>query len=246
MFFEAGAFYFVYLAVFGGIVGILVATLISKMKDKSYEEKLKPIRFFFVVLVILEITKIYALITINEALHPLRYPIVFCSIILYAWPLFSFKHNRFSEAAKSLAVLPSMAAGLVFLVMPGNIAPAQLYATGSNLSGFFVYALAAHSFFFHILMIGMGVYILAVRIYTIQKNNYYSAFLAMSSYLAIATVISLYIRNNISIFGPQSGQLGFLYNEVGYIPGQLLLIALLFAIYFAIHKLAGKNTETRA
>jgi len=241
MFFNAGAFYFIYLAIFGGFTVVLTAFLTVKFKDKPYAQKLKPIRWLFAILVVLEVVKIFWLITINEALHPLRYPIVFCSIILYAWPLFAFKSNRFSDAAKSLAVFPAILAGIIFLMMPGDISPAQLYASNSAISGFLIYALAAHSFLFHCVMIGIAIYILVMKIYTVGKNNYFGAFLALSFYLAVATVISLFIRNNISIFGPQSGFLGFLYNAVGYIPGQLILVAICFAGYLALHKILGKK-----
>ncbi|MCL2756029.1 MAG: YwaF family protein [Firmicutes bacterium] len=251
MFFNAGAFYYIYLAIFASITIGLIALLIWKFKGKSYEQKLRPIRWLFFILVVLEIVKIFWLIAINGALHPLRFPIVFCSIILYAWPMFIFKANRFSEGAKSLAVIPAIIAGLAFLIMPGDISPAQMYASESTITGFFTYALAAHSFFFHCVMIGIAIYMLAVGIYKIRKDNYFSAFLTISFYLAIATFISLFIRSNISIFGPQSGQLGFLYNTVGYIPGQLVLVIALFGAFFGVHKFVGlfdrkKDNESNA
>jgi len=237
MFFEAGTFFYIYLAIFGLLTVGVVVFLIIKYKNKEYEQKLKPIQWLFFLLVFLEVVKIFWLITRGGGLAPLRFPIVFCSIILYAWPMFAFRKNRFSEGAKALAVIPAMLAGISFLIRPGDISPEQIG------DGFFTYAIAAHSFFFHCLMIGVAVYMLAVGIYKIRKDNYFSAFLTLTFYLIAATVISLFIGNDISIFGPQSGFLGFLYDLAGYVPGQLLLISVTFILFFTVHKSIGKNKD---
>ena len=239
MFWESGAFYYIHFAIYGTLTALLVTFLIWKFKDKSYDQKLRPIRYLLFFLIALEVVKVFWLIAFHGVLHPLRFPIVFCSIILYAYPLFAFKNNRFSDAAKSLSVFPSIIAGLAFLILPSSISPEQLAGHPASL----VYALASHSFLFHFLMIGIAIYILATGIYTVRKNNYFAAFLAMSTYIAIATAISLYIGNDISIFGPNSGFLGFLYDAVGYVPGQLVIIAFAFLVFFTAHKLAGRKDE---
>lgn len=84
------------------------------LKNKSEKAKLWPIRIVFFLLVALEIAKIFYLIGRDGAFYPNRYPIVFCSMVMYAYPLFCFKQNRFSDVAKGFSIIPSILAFVMF------------------------------------------------------------------------------------------------------------------------------------
>jgi len=228
MFYTNGAFYYIYLFSSLAIVVPLIIWLSIKNKKETLTNKLKPIKYIWITLIILEVLKIWWLIYELGSLPPNRFPLVFCSIILYTCPLFCFKETKLSEAARGLSIIPAMIATMAFLILPGDIR-LQFPHT------FTTYILAAHSFLFHTIMMGIAIYMIVVKIYVFKRNNYIPAFLAYATYIGIATGLSLLIGADISIFGPDSPNLGIIYDIAGYLPGQIALLGSLFFIYMLIH-----------
>jgi len=239
MFFEAGLFYLWHLLGTLLVIVPLFIWLSIKYKTASLSDKLKPIRIISLCLIGFEIIKIFLLISYDGYLAPLRYPIVFCSIILYSYVLFAFKENKLSEGARAISIIPAILAGLAFLIMPGNITPEQTQINNWTLS----HLMPIHSFVFHIIMIAVAVYMLVTKIYVFRKDNYYQAFLSIVVYIGLATIISIGIGADISIFGPNSGQLSILYNNFGYIGGQLILLLVSFGLFYGVHQLFGKKIK---
>jgi hypothetical protein len=191
-------------------------------KDKSDEKKLLPIIVVWVALTLAEIWKIFYLITIDGEFRPLRYPFVFCSIVLYTFPLFCFKQNKLSNVAKSLSVIPSIAAFILFEAVQVSY-PMNL--------------MQAHSYFFHSSMVTVAIYLLTVRLYRFKFNDFFSLSVSLGLYVAFCVCVSLFIGADISIFGPQSGNLAIVYNNFGYVPGNIILIILVFLLLFGFHSL---------
>ena len=76
-----GLVIFTTLAIVGGI-------LLKKKDDKT---RLLPIKIVWLILIIMEIMKIYYLIGRDQGFCSNRYPIVFCSIAMFTYPMFCFK-----------------------------------------------------------------------------------------------------------------------------------------------------------
>ena len=68
-------------------IAVYVVFFTQKYKNSSEEEKMKPIKWLYALLIITEVLKIFYLIMQNGEFRPLRYPLVFCSTILYTIPL---------------------------------------------------------------------------------------------------------------------------------------------------------------
>lgn len=205
-----------------------------------------PIKIIWVVLVVFEVLKLGHMIATNSikvdgvdinspAFVPLRYPFVFCSLCMYTYPLFIFKKNKLSDSAMAFSVIPFF---ITFLAAAIN---------NSNPSYIFEFW-HAHSYGFHYLMGAVSVYLITSGLYKFKLKDWFRIFVWFGGYIALSTIISLFIGADMSIFGPESGFVGFLYDGFGYATGNLLLILvigmLLFAIYGLIH-IIGKHRPVK-
>lgn len=203
------------------VVIILFVTLCTLLlKNKSEKAKLWPIRIVFFVLVALEIAKIFYLIGRDNYFFPNRFPIVFCSMIMYAYPIFCFKENRFSDVAKGFSVIPSILAFIMFAAIQWKY----------NMS-----IMQVHSFIYHGSMLAVAIYLLTSKLYKFEFKKFYGQFLAVGGYLLIASTISLLIGGPISVFAPGDPYLAFLYDVSGFSVGICIMIVAVFVAYFAVY-----------
>lgn len=199
-----------------------VVTFTFVFRNASEKKKLLPVRLVFYMLVILEVAKLFYLIGRDEAFYPNRYPIVFCSMVMFAYPIFCFKPNRFSDAAKGFCVIPSILAFFMFAAIQ--------YRYDMSI-------IQVHSYIYHGSMIAVAIYLLTSKLYKFEFKKFYGQFLIVSGYIVIASCISLLIGGGISIFGPNDPYLSFLYDSIGFAESICLMIVALFVAYFAVYEI---------
>lgn len=192
----------------------------KKYKNETEDKKLKPIRIVFWSLIILEVLKIFYLIAQNGYLDPSRYPFVFCSLVMYAYPLFCFKKNKFSNVAMAFCVLPCFVVYLMFVAVQWQ------YSMG---------LIQAHSYYYHGAMMAVSIYLMTSKLYKFKLKDFYSIFLCLGGYILFAVVLSLFIGGDISIFGPKKSFIKFFYDKVGYAIGNIILIILIFLFCFLLY-----------
>lgn len=196
---------------------------IKKFKNKSYSEKLKPLKFLYIILIIMELFKIISYISTNKNYPPARYPIIYCSFIMYAYPIICYKdqNNTASRIAKSISAITGLVIGGLFLVFcPDENYTIELFY--HNL----------HSRFYHFAMLAGAIYIIAVKLYDFRFKDFYMSGLTVSAYMVFCTIMSIFIGGDISYFGPDSGPMSTIYNIFGYSVGNTLLVILIMLISF--------------
>lgn len=205
-----------------GIVAYVVFFTI-KYKNSTEEDKMKPIKWLYALLVITEILKIFYLIKENGEFRPLRYPLVFCSTVFYTVPLFIFK-TKLSEFGKVATVYLCVVSFVLFAAI-------QWMYKMSLIQG--------HSYFFHGAMMAIATYMITSKIYTFDKKKFFDMFIFLEVYVTFAAVLSLFIGEDISLFGPNSSYLGFIFNTFGYFAGVLILHILFYLVCLGIFSLIG-------
>lgn len=191
-------------------------------ENKDEKAKMLPIIILWAALVAAEIWKISYLIATDGSFNPNRYPIVFCSMVMYAIPLFAFKENRFSKIAKLFTLITSIFAVVMFFATQW-----QYPFEGMNI----------HSYFYHGSMLAISVYMILIRTYTFEKNDFYKLFLILAGYVAMNTVLGLVVGDYISLFGPNSSYLGFLDGIFGFLPKNFLVIIVMYLLCLGVFKL---------
>ncbi len=210
------------MAISAVVIAAYAALCTIFLKNASENAKLIPVRVVFFMLIALEVAKIFYLIGRDGNFYPNRYPIVFCSMAMYAYPIFCFKKNRFSDVAKGFSVLPSILAFIMFAAIQYKY----------NMS-----IIQVHSYIYHGSMLAVAVYLISSGLYRFEFKKFYPQSLAVGGYIAGAAVISLLIGGNISVFGPGDPYLGFLYNVSGFAPGICIMLVAQFAAHALVYGL---------
>ena len=200
-----------------------------KYKDSSDDEKMKPIKWLYYILVVAEVLKIFYLIMENQEFRPLRYPLVFCSTIFYTIPLFMCK-TRFSNFGKIATVYASIVAFVLFSAI-------QWMYKMSLIQG--------HSYFYHGAMMAIALYMITSKLYKFNRKDYYKMFLFLFIYTLFASVLSLYIGEDISLFGPNSSYLAFIFKPFGYFLGMLVLQVMFYLACLGIFSLISVFTKIK-
>ena len=212
------------------IIFVVVCTI--KTKNKTEEEKLIPVKVMFFALIGWEVFKIFYLIHQNGYYDTSRYPLVFCSAVMYTYPLFCFKKNKLSNAAMAYSVIPSIIVFILFV---------------ATQSSYKMSLIQGHSYFYHGTMLAVAIYLMTSGLYKFKFKDFFALTLMVGGYVIFATVLSIFLGGNISIFGPGSSYLGFLYKNFGYAVGNLLLVAvvmlLCFVVYGIIHLCSKKKNK---
>lgn len=188
----------------------------AKFKKKSYNDKLKPLIFLYVMLIILEFFKIFYHISVQAQYPPQRYPIVFCSLIMFTYPIIchSKKETMAVRISKALSIIPCIVIGACYLfILPGVSSGFSTYSFVMNL----------HSRFYHFCMLAGALYMIFVKLYDFRFKDFFASGLTVGGYFLLCTILSLFIGGNLSYFGPTSAPVQFLYQAVGYAVGNVLL-----------------------
>lgn len=214
---------------------VVLCTLFLKKADER--RRLIPVRVVFFVLIALEVAKIFYLIGRDGSFYPNRFPIVFCSMSMYAYPVFCFKQNRFSDMAKGFSVLPGILAFLLFAAIQ--------YKYNMSL-------MQVHSYIYHGSMLAVAVYLIASGSYRFKFKKFYPQSLLVGAYILTAAVLSLLIGGNISVFGPGDPYLSFLYDRAGFAVGICVLLLIQFAAHALVYGVvalcmrAAQNRRSRS
>lgn len=201
-----------------------VVTFTLLFKNAGERQKLLPIRVIFFLMITFEVLKIFWLVGKDGYYYTNRFPIVFCSMSMFAYPVFCFKRNRFSDAAKGFSIIPGIAAFILFASIQKN---------------YDMSIMQVHSYFYHGSMLAVAVYLITSKLYVFEFRKFYSQFLLVGGYIAAACVLSMVIGGPISVFAPGDPYLGFVYNMGGYMVGVCVLLIVLFLAYFAVYGIAG-------
>ena len=201
-------------------IALFVILCTHFLKNKSEKIRLIPVIVIFFLLVVLEVWKIYRLIRTDGSFAPLRYPIVFCSLVMYAYPLFCFKKNRFSELAKGFSVIPCIIIFILFVAVQ--------YTYPWTL-------MQAHSYVFHGAMMAVAIYLITSKLITFRFRDFFMNGLLIAAYILLCTVISLAIGADISLFGPESSFLSVIYSNLGYGVGNVVLMCVVMLLSAGIY-----------
>lgn len=218
--------------IIGLIITLIIIIVTTKLvKGKDEKVKLLPVKICFYVLIVLEVIKIYYLISRDGGFNANRFPIVFCSIVMYTYPMFCFKKNKLSDFAMGMSVLPCFIS-IIFVFL--SVGDYDMMQGGKfNIIHF-------HSVIYHLVMFGVSTYLITSKLYKFEFRKCVGIFLGLASYVSMATILTVFIQGDISFFGygfNGSPVFGFLYNKIGYFPGNLLLIILMGILSFAIYGL---------
>ena len=202
------------------VIALYVTLCTVFLKNADEKKKMIPIQVVFFMLVILEVAKIVYLIGRDDKFFPNRYPIVFCSMVMYAFPVFCFKKNRFSDIAMGFCVIPSILAFLMFAALQWK---------------YDMSLMQVHSYIYHGSMLAVALYLMTAKLYRFEFKKYYAHALTVGAYLVFASCISLLIGGAISVFAPTDPYLAFLYNLSGFGVGICILLIAEFVAHFAVY-----------
>lgn len=210
-----------------GVAFIVVFLIIcvKKFINADYKDKLKPLKFLYVFLIILEVLKIFYHIYHYNGFDRGAFPLAFCSNVMYTYPIICHTKNdsMASRICKAISIIPSVVVGILYLF----IFPNHGWGTFSFVMNF-------HSRLYHFCMLAGALYMIIVKLYDFRFKDFYFSAVAVYSYFTFCTVLSLFIKADIAHFGPNSAQLGFLYKKVGYVVGNVILCVVVFIIAILI------------
>ena len=194
---------------------VFLAVSLKLYSGKSYKERLKPLWFLTFLLIALEVIKIFYHITEKGAYPVQRYPYVFCSLVMYFYPIICLTSEKsiFSRVSKALAIVPSLVLGVGYLVAFGDASNADIYSFVMNL----------HSRLYHFAMFGCALYMIINKLYDFEFKDFYFSGITAGAYFTLCTVISLFIGGDLSYFGPTTKITQPIYNLFGYAVGNILL-----------------------
>ena len=76
----------------------------------------------------------------------------------------------------------------------------------------------------------IAIYMISSKIYVFERKSTYTTFLFFAAYTTFAAALSLFIGEDISLFGPNSSYLGILFNNFGFGAGMLVLLILIYLV----------------
>lgn len=217
---------------FIGIVFLVIFLIIGFKKygkSEDYRTRIKPIKFVFWFLLILEIAKIITHISINGYWNPKAWPIIYCSIAMYVYAIISYgkKDSLPVKMAFFNSIIPFIVIGSLYLfIFPevnwGGVTP-------------YGYIMNLHSRLYHFCNFAVAIYIIGTKLYTFEFKDWVPAAIANAGYFVFCTVLSLFVGGEISNFGPESPELvPYLYKFTGYATGNLVLALLCFVLSFLL------------
>lgn len=221
-------------------VVFLVVSLI-KYKNKPYKQKVKPLWFLTVLFIVLEIIKIFYHISVKGEYPMQRYPFVFCSLVMYFYPLICLtkETNVLSRSARAISIAPSIVLGVGYLVAFSDATGATLYPFLMNL----------HSRFYHFAMFGGALYMIFVGLYDFPIKDFFFTGIISGAYFLICTVVSIFMGGNLSYFGPTTTITKPLYDVFGYAVGNILFAIIAFIasllVYGAVYVIKKAITKSK-
>ena len=208
-----------------------------KYKDSSYKDKLKPIKYLAVLLIALEIVKIFWRISYNGNFQPGTYPLIFCSFVMYFYPIIccTEENSLPSRVCKAISIVPCVIMGILYVFINPYINNPTMTSFINNF----------HSRFYHFCMFAAAVYMLVTKMYDFRFSDHFPVTITVSMYLLFSCVISIFLKTDISLFTINSKYFGFIYKRFGYCVGNILLMILLYVISLSVYWFINRALKVR-
>jgi len=201
-----------------------------RYRKSSYKDKLKPLKLIFFIVVILEIIKIFYHIASQKAYPPQRYPLLFCSLPMFLYPIiFSTKEdNILSRMSKGISIFPFLVIGLLYAVLiPKGNEEIQVYP----------YIMNFHSRFYHFLIGAGALYMVIIKLYDFRFKDFFVVALGCCVYFLVISILSLFIGGSFLYIGVNTAYLEYFHNTFGYFTTYLLACIALFIAGFVLYSL---------
>jgi uncharacterized membrane protein YwaF len=224
-----------------GWTGVLILFLIivSIKAQKKYGEEfvLKIGAIFFLSLELIK----YLYLHFNGGLSFFYFPIQFCSLMLYAYPIIAFGKGKLSELVLPFAYVGGLAAGLIALLMPTNILgdPNTRWLDWNN----FIYTL---SFVYHAFMIYYSAFLVISKKYRTKLSDIKYVVIIASFFALVAQILNIISDNDFMMLNRGTGNpLSFLmkYNYFYYIASQLVLLVIISFIFIGMGTFTNRKKQ---
>lgn len=212
-------------------------------KEEDYYKRIKPIRFMFWFLAVLEVGKIIYHIAHNGNWNPKAFPIIYCSSAMYIYAIIGYgkKDSLPVRIALFSSIIPFLVVGSLYWVSFPN-------KNWNNVT-LFGYIMNLHSRLYHFANLAVAFYVLGTKMYRFEFKDWVPTSAINGVYFLFSTVGSLFIGGEISNFGPNSIELKNFYKFTGYATGNLIIIFVVFIVGFTLFKtidiIREKNIKTR-
>lgn len=207
------------------IIAIIIAVEITKTQNKDKIRKI--IRIVTAVAWILEIIKIIFNFSIGNAKNPNTYlPCYYCSLLLYAGIFSSIGKGKLQRIGDVFLETGGIIAGIVFLIFPTTSLPE--YPA--------LHFLSLHSFFFHGMMIYIGI-IMNLGNYAIlsKKDIKYYASLVITMSI-VAYIVNLIVNTNFMFISKDLPKtpLTIIYKATGKLYTILMVLVQAFLPFYIV------------
>lgn len=227
----------------GTIIGLAIfLPCMILLRKKDYKTKLIPLKVTFAFLVTFEIAKIYYLIGRNNNFHARSYPFIYCSSVMYllAMVCFAKKDSFLNRLGLGGIGIPFMVIGGLYYFSFPNL---------DNTCNLLNFILNIHSRVYHILAFFCALYIAVNKLYDYRFKDFLPVSAYSALYIQLCTVLSLFMRSDLSVFGPWTSEIKVVYNYCEYATGNLLLsIACLligFIVYLVINLIRSSISKSK-
>lgn len=207
---------------------IFLAICIPKYKNKDFSQKRKPLIFLYILLIVMEFLKIFANIAYTKSYTPSRYPIIFCSFVMFSYPIICHvkKDTMAWRIATALSIIPCVVIGGLYLfIFPYH---------SMDISPFY-YVMNIHSRFYHFCMLAGALYMTFTKFYDFRFKDSFAVGLTAGAYFIFCIILSLFIGGDLSYFGPNSEPMSLIYDTFGYAVGNVLLVILCMALSYSVY-----------
>lgn len=171
-----------------GHLGLIITTLVcvffvlKNTINKSKDEVYKIIKMLTIVLVGLEIFKIWFTLQDFKITEVKEWvPLYYCSLILYAGILSSFAKGKFKRVGDVFLATGAIVGGLVFILFPTTSLPTYPVFHFRSI----------HSFFFHGTMVYLTILVNKTHYIELEKKD----ILYFASFVGVVCIVALLLNN---------------------------------------------------
>ena len=203
------------------IMLILSVVLRLLLKNKPWRVRMIPLQVVACILVVLEIFK--QAISFSKGYDLYHIPLHFCSLVLFALPIFAFYRGKYERQVASIAVGFTSA---VFVLTA--IYPALIYGAW-DIQNYFQSFFAFHTVTFHNLAMFAFMLMVALDLYQPRKGEWKYPVFFIGAYCIVAAVIAHLIDTNFNNLyrcniEPLENVRLTMVDTIGYVPTQIAYV----------------------
>lgn len=219
---------------------VCVAIALKKTVHKSKEEVYKIIRNLTIVIWALEIFKILYTVTYLKLTDVKEWlPLYYCSLLLYAGFLSSFKKGPFKRAGDVFLATGSIVGGVVFILFPTTSLP--------TFPAF--HFISIHSFFYHGTMVYLTLLVNKTHYVEINKADivYFASLVGVVCILAL--MVNMEFHSNLMFISENfpNTPIELFYNLTGrWFTPLMILIQMFIPFYFVYGIIKRKEKKEGA